>query len=225
MNIKVIGIGGIGTCLLPVLLRFLNFNAPDITVTLVDGDSFEESNQERQAFDRLGHKATATVERFREEYPRIHFHERNEYVTERNIVAIVREEDTVFLCVDNHATRKLVSDRCEELSNVCLISGGNDVTDGSVHIYLRKDGADMTLPLANDFHPEILYPQDSNPGETSCTEQTPNTPQLLLMNNLVAAMMLSSFYSILRGRMPCDEVYLDLMSGNCRAVHRCAVLC
>jgi len=34
------------------------------------------------------------------------------------------KEDLVLLAVDNHATRKLVSDHCARLDNVCLISGG-----------------------------------------------------------------------------------------------------
>ncbi len=216
-----IGIGGIGTCLLPVLLRFLNFSTSDTTVTLVDGDRFEEKNEERQAFDQIGNKAEVTTTRLQEQFPRIYITARNQYVTEDNVAEMVRESDTVFLCVDNHATRKLVSDWCEELDAVCLISGGNNVTDGSVHVYIRKNGEDTTLPLANDFHPEIQYPQDSNPGESGdCEERAKSTPQLLFTNNLVAAMMLSCFYSVREDKLSYDELYLDLVSGNCRAVRR-----
>lgn len=225
MNMKVIGIGGIGTCLLPVLLRFLNFNVSDTKLLLIDGDRFEEKNRERQTFDRLGNKAEVTVERLREQYPRVYLHARGEYVTEDNVVQFIREGDTVFLCVDNHATRKLVSDHCEELNNVVLISGGNELTDGSVHVYVRKGGEDLTLPLANDFHPEIQYPKDANPGEAGCEEQAESTPQLLLTNNLVAAMMLSSFYAILQDKLAYDELYCDLITGNCRAVRRSETTC
>lgn len=225
MNVKVIGIGGIGTCLLPVLIRFLNFNVSDSSVLLIDGDHFEDKNRERQLFDHLGNKAEVTVERLQEQHPRIDLEARPEYVTDDNVVELIHEDDIVLLCVDNHATRKLVSDHCEELNDVTLISGGNELTDGSVHVYVRKDGEDVTLPLANDFHPEIQYPEDRNPVEAGCDEQTEGEPQLLLTNNLVAAMMLSSFYTVLQDKLAYDELYCDLLSGNCRTVRRTEVMC
>ena len=225
MKIKVIGIGGIGTCLLPVLIRFLNFNVSDAFVLLIDGDWFEDKNRERQMFDCLGNKAEVTAERLQGQNPRVDLEAWAEYVTDNNVVELIHEGDMVLLCVDNHATRKLVSDRCEELNDVTLISGGNELTDGSVHVYVRKGGKDVTLPLANDFHPEIQYPEDHNPAEAGCDEQTESEPQLLLTNNLVAAMMLSSFYTVLQDKLAYDMVYCDLLSGNCRTVCRTAAMC
>lgn len=220
MHVKVIGIGGIGTCLLPVLVRFLNLNAAGTKLWLIDGDSFEEKNRERQAFNRFGNKAEVTAEQLPFQHPNVYVEARGVYVTETSVVELIREGDIILLCVDNHATRKLVSDRCEELQDIVLISGGNELLDGSVHIYIRKKGENATLPLANDFHPEIQYPEDTNPGEVGCAEQAESTPQLLLTNNLVAAIMLGSFYAILQGKTVFDEVYCDLITGNCRAVRR-----
>jgi hypothetical protein len=50
------------------------------------------------------------------------------YVNESNIAALLRGglHNVILLCVDNHATRKLVNDHCATLPDVCLISGGND---------------------------------------------------------------------------------------------------
>lgn len=139
MRIKVMGIGGIGCCLLPPLVRFVNFSSEGETeIVLVDGDRFEEKNRERQVFSRLGNKADVTVARFGEEFPGLHLRSVSEYVTEGNVVSLIREGDVVFLCVDNHATRKLVSDRCEELSDAVLISGGNEFTDGNVQIFISS---------------------------------------------------------------------------------------
>lgn len=220
MKVKVIGIGGIGTCLLPVLVRFLDFSSSAADILLIDGDRFEERNRERQSFDRLGNKAEVTAERLQQQHSRVRLHARPEYVTESDVVRLVREGDVVFLCVDNHATRKLVSDRCEDLNNVVLISGSNELTDGSVQVYVRRDGQDVTLPLASDFHPEVQYPGDVNPAELGCEEQVESEPQLLFTNNLVAAMMLGSFYTWQQGTLKYDELYCDLLTGNCRAVSR-----
>lgn len=220
MKIKVIGIGGIGCTLLPVLTRYLNFAYPDSEVVLIDGDRYEEKNAQRQEFQDLGDKAEMAATRFKLQFGRLYFSFKNEYVTQSNVYELIREGDIVFMCVDNHATRNLVSERCEELSDTVLISGGNDYTDGNVQVYVRKDGEDITLPIANDFHPEIQYPEDENPAEASCDQLINSEPQLLITNNAIAATMISLFYSYLQGKLDCDEVYVDILTGNSRAVNR-----
>lgn len=220
MKVKVIGIGGIGCCLLPVLTQFLNFRYSGAELMLIDGDRYEEKNRERQRFSRLGNKAEVTAETVQNEWMRLHVRAGAEYVSDGNVVSLIREGDIVFLCVDNHATRKLVSDHCEEIDNVVLISGGNELTDGSVHVFIRKNGENVTLPLANDFHPEIQYPEDRNPADAGCEQQSESAPQLVLMNNLVAALMLAAFYRLLQDKEMYDELYCDLVTGNSRAVRR-----
>ena len=143
MKIKVIGIGGIGSCLLPTLCRFLEHYeniGEEVNVTLIDGDIYTEENESRQNFSRLGSKAEVSTDDLKEIFNCIRFNSVPHYVVEENIVGIIRENDIVFLCVDNHATRKLVSDRCEELENVVLISGGNEFTDGNIQVHVRKNG-------------------------------------------------------------------------------------
>jgi len=220
MKFKVVGVGGIGCCLLPVLSRFLNFSFPRTEVTLIDGDSYTEDNGYRQTFDRLGNKAEVTAERLEKEFPQLFFRAKAVYLTEDNVFSLLREEDIIFLGVDNHATRKLVSDRCEELSDVVLISGGNFLTDGNIQIFVRKEGTDLTLPLTNEFHPEIQNPADRNPDEIGCDELVESEPQLLITNNAIAASMLSAFYAHLQGNLDYDEVYVDILTGNCRQVCR-----
>ena len=57
LEIKAIGIGGIGCALLPFLCRFLQYAGEPARLTLIDGDRFERRNAARQAFARLGNKA------------------------------------------------------------------------------------------------------------------------------------------------------------------------
>ena len=54
MELKVIGIGGIGCALLPFLCRYLQYSEARARLTLIDGDRFERSNAPRQAFSRMG---------------------------------------------------------------------------------------------------------------------------------------------------------------------------
>lgn len=222
-NVKVIGVGGIGLCVLPTLCRYLNFNQakfPTVQVSMIDGDTFEERNRDRQDFVEVGAKATMTAAEFRGKFPRIMFWDHPTYVTDANVIQLVREGDIVMLCVDNHKTRKLISDRAEELKNVTIISGGNDWTDGNVLIHIRRDGKNITLPLANKYHPEISIPRDKNPGDVEekvagCQVLAVADPQLLITNNLIAAMMLAGFYNVVEWKYAekpeeYGEVYLDV---------------
>jgi len=220
METKVIGIGGIGTCLLPPLARYLTYTQPDVHLQLIDGDNFTPDNRDRQSFTALGNKAEVKAAELKEQFPSLCLDYRAEYVTSDNIILLIREGDYILLCVDNHATRKLVSDHCEELANVVLISGGNELTDGSVHVFIRRDGVSLTLPLANDFHLEIQYPKDASPADQGCDQVVESKPQLLFTNNLIAATMLGSLFNAIAGEVTYDEIYCDLMSGNSRAVAR-----
>jgi molybdopterin/thiamine biosynthesis adenylyltransferase len=137
MEIKVIGIGGIGCALLPFLARYLNYRGERVRITLIDGDEFQRSNADRQAFGTLGNKAKVKAAELAREFEGLSFRAVPEYITETNIARHLQEGDTILLAVDNHKTRKLVSDYCEKLTAMALISGGNDFTDGNVQIHQK----------------------------------------------------------------------------------------
>lgn len=201
-KVKVVGTGGIGLCLLPTLARFLNFSVEkfnDVELSLIDGDTYEEKNRDRQDFDELGAKATVTANGLRNKFPRLNVYDHPIFLDESNIVRHIRENDIILLCVDNHKSRKMVSDRASELNNVSIISGGNDRIDGNVLIHLRRDGKNLTCPM-DQYHPEIANPNDLHPNEMnqvgSCSRMAESQPQLVIMNNLIAANMLAAFYTL-----------------------------
>lgn len=217
MNITVIGIGGIGTKLLYYTLpEFLAGRFPEdlVRVTLVDGDAYEDRNRDRQHFHRIGNKADVAAEALAELFPKISFTAEPRYVTDENALLRVGEDDIIFLCVDNHATRRLVSKRCEELRNVVLISGGNDFTDGNIQVFVRKDGASMTAPLTT-YHPEIENPRDKRPDEAGCAALAASgNAQITITNNDIAAAMLNAFYAYLEGNLVYGEVYCDIVKNS-----------
>lgn len=227
LKIKIIGCGGIGSWLVDPLCTMLSF-APikNIEVSLIDGDTYEERNRERQNFDDIGPKAVVTSARLRKNYPRLTFWEHPTYLTENNSIQLLRENDIVVVCVDNHKTRKLISDRAEELDNVIVISGGNELTDGNVLIQIRQNGDDVTLPLANKYHPELVNPTDKNPGdnrEEGCQIAQIGAPQLVATNFAIASAMLNSLYvAILQpdkfGKY--NETNVDILTNQAKSALR-----
>ena len=224
VDITLIGIGGIGCALAPFLARYLQaerqLTREEVRITLVDGDAFESKNAVRQSFETLGNKAKVKASELARGFPDLSFRAVPEFVTATNLPHLIKTGNLVFLAVDNHATRRAVSRRCEELSEVVLISGGNDFTYGNVQIYVRQDGQDITLPLTR-FHPQIADPKDKSPAEMSCEELAAEAvPQLLFMNLGVACAMLNAFYAWRSGQLRYGEVYLDIVEGRAQPVVR-----
>ena len=233
MHITVIGVGGIGCALLPHLCRYLSYGAaalppgggngpagPPARLTLIDGDTFEARNAARQAFAALGNKARVKAAELAREFEGLSFRALPEFIHEGNAAGIIGEGDVVFLGVDNHRTRKVVSDHCRTLRDVVLISGGNDLTDGNVQVYVRHAGCDVTVPLTR-FHPEIANPRDRSPAEMSCDElQREGTPQLLFTNLAVASAMLNAFYAWQQGSLAYGEVYVDILQARANPLPR-----
>lgn len=220
MKVKIIGIGGIGCALLPTLLRYLHYNKKQVRVTLIDGDVYETKNRERQIFHRVGKKAEVAAERLTEEFPDLELRFKPEYITPESAEYLLEDGDAIFLCVDNHKTRSFVSEHCRDFDNVILISGGNDYVDGNIQLQIRQNGKELTLPIANKYHAEILDPQDRSPHEIGCDEMVESVPQLIITNNFIAALMLNAFYTCLQQKICYDEVYADITTNNCRAVDR-----
>lgn len=222
-KIKIVGAGGIGCHLIEPLARYLSYTGDQCEVTVIDGDKYEDRNAERQRFAELGNKAANTVALLASNFPKVHFRAKEQYVTEDNVIPLIREKDVVFLCVDNHATRKLVSDRCQELDDVVLISGGNDYTDGDVLIHIRKNGKDVTPPITTTA-PEISNPKDKNPGTLTdverqgCQQEAQTNPQLLFMNFDIASSMLGCYYAHEQGRLNFKRVFSDLLTQARRVV-------
>ncbi|OGI15742.1 MAG: hypothetical protein A2878_02965 [Candidatus Moranbacteria bacterium RIFCSPHIGHO2_01_FULL_54_31] len=219
-RVIMIGAGGIGTLLAPPLARYLRQKCPKATFVLIDGDQFEPKNEERQEFDELGNKAEVTAARLQRSLPGLAIEAKPRFVTADNVFVLIPEKCFVFSCVDNHATRKLLSEHCATLKDVVLISGGNGFDDGNVQVYIRRSGKDVTPPLTH-LHPEIARPADRNPDEMSCEERAAaGTPQLAFANLTVAANMANAFYAVTEVGVVYSELYFDIKTGQQRPVLR-----
>ena len=214
-RVIVIGQGGIGSYLTLALCRYLNFTNYCKKVVLVDGDRYSRGNLERQnikATDETKNKAQAQSEQLRTWFNTLTLVPVPEFVTVKNVSEIISEKTIVFLAVDNHATRKIVSDQCKRLQNVVLISGGNELIDGNVQVFLKRNGRSRNPPIEK-FHPEIEFPKDRNPAEISCEElaRMPGSEQIIFTNLMAACLMLNAFHTIVtENPLRYSEVYFDI---------------
>src|SRR5262245_15029150 len=222
-RVKVIGLGGIGCIVLEYLAVFLKGLAQSVRLVLIDGDAAEAGNTRRMVFHKFGNKAEVKAAEVLSWLGQsdVAVAAVPEYVTPENVARLVREGDHVFLCVDNHATRKLVSDHCGTLESVVLVSGGNDGVEpprqrgtyGNVQIYVRKEGKDVSASLTR-FHPEIANPKGKLPTELSCVELAQSVPQILFTNLAVASAMLNAYFAWTCGRLAYQEVKLDVLEAR-----------
>ena len=186
-KIAVIGCGGTGSYLLPILMRSIK---ADSSITLFDGDAFTKENLDRQLFrsDLIGvNKALA----MKTMYPA------------NNITAVqkfletsgqLKGFDLIFACPDNHVARTRVLTAADEYDIPAIICG-NEFNSASATIYMP--GWKGTPLDIRTRYPEILTDTSGSPTETSCTGKAlESSPQLALANNTSAvfAMQLMHFW-------------------------------
>lgn len=226
-RIVVIGLGGIGSILARYLVLFLASLPDEFRVVLVDGDEFEPSNNYRMDVPSYDNKAVAVAAELGERFGRegLRIRTRSQYLTLENKDDLIREGDFVLLCVDNHFSRKVASDRIGELENAVLISAGNDGvgegergTYGNVQIYAKQNGEVVAGCPLDLFHPEIANPEDISPEEMDCMEMAAQgAPQLLPINLAMASTILSAVVRFLmppKGETMYDEVCLDILDAT-----------
>ena len=104
-RVVLIGLGGIGSQLLPSLVRYLSFSPePRPLLVLVDGDAYEPGNRSRQLFpdDALGtNKAEALAQVFRG--GGLALAAIAQYVGPDNVGLVVREGD---VCLSRSTTTR-----------------------------------------------------------------------------------------------------------------------
>lgn len=231
-DVKLIGLGGVGGVLARYGGLYLDSLDAESRLVLVDGDTFEPSNTSRMIYGLEGNKAQVVRQDLLRDLGAgsLSVEAIASYVTPDNVAELIHDGDIVLVAVDNHATRKLVSEFCSsQLRNVCLISGGNDGvgkdstgrvlrgTAGNCQIYVRRDGVDLS-PSLTAYHGEIRNPVDRIP-EASCTEMAQlGVPQILLANMMVAVSMLDSLWLHLCDALHYEELIFDIAEGVMRPV-------
>ena len=204
--IKIIGLGGIGGCLLEPLCRLINYGSGaysfgEVEFVLIDGGCYEDRDKDRQVFRVPGNRAAIAARSIKRKFSNLQVKVHRVYVDQDNIEGLIQDGDVVFLCVDNNMTRRLVTRYCEErLTTVAAFSSRIDSTGAIVQVFIRENGRNVTMPLDNNSHPQIKYPTDKHPSECAVDdEKKAPTPHFLITNNMAAALMLNAFHGWLIG--------------------------
>jgi len=233
----IVGAGGTGGWLCEGIARMLEFRIPGSALLIVDGDTFEPKNAERQNFEDIGNKAVVRAKALQPQFPNTFIIPDERWVVEsvpadkkeaQQVAArdLLEENDVVYAVVDNFAARKVIFDAAREFSNIDVFTGGNDdQLYGSVYHYQRRDDEDVTdHPV--ELHPELADPPDRNPGELSCQERAEleGGTQLLATNMTVAGFLLArTEKTILNGEEDKEsEIMFDLGLGLSQAYDRTA---
>lgn len=228
-NIVIVGNGGVGSNLSLPLLKLIKYQkdigkyGKNVRIKIIDGDTVESKNVIRQQFllrDEGEFKSDITANYLNqmcgelrekdiavESYP---------FYLKDNNASIIEEDDTVFVGVDNKVSKMVVENRALQLKNCIVIFGANEYDDGDVNVFIREKGKNLT-PLYSKKHPEIKE-KDKFPDELSCEEASKSSPQLVLVNMMVAQYMLEAFYSCLGHSLKWHEKFFDIRTGAMRAI-------
>jgi hypothetical protein len=205
-----IGCGGGGSHLLPDLVRLV----PSDEIVVIDGDTLEEKNLDRQLFDSKDvgrNKAEALADR----YGLVSGWSRMPEYFHSNLLRL-KPRDWLFGCADNHACRKEILISCDRYRCRAVIAA-NETVDFEAYAYLPEWKDTPNDPRV--FYPEILTVQTGNPlGPPGCVEAARTNPQLVVANATAAqfALWLFWFYTKEVQKLPKDcQQYWPVMHRGC----------
>jgi molybdopterin/thiamine biosynthesis adenylyltransferase len=195
-NYIMVGAGGTGTHLLHPLHAYLAAHHKDDEwmLFILDGDVVEEKNLQRQLFAPgmvTLNKAEAAASTL---FDIPHVRAYPEYLSEENISRFIQEGDIVLICADNMVVRKRIEDHARTLTNVVVINAGNEKHSGSVQLYVRRDGKDVT-PRIGYLHPEVTA-EGPDRAEMTCAQAAalPGGEQTIIANMQAATWMLTALW-------------------------------
>lgn len=216
----IVGCGGVGYAVAEPLTRMLVGSSDRLI--LIDGKTVKESNLSRQYDTRVigTNKATAlrskllnlvpessqlSIEALPYYLEEFNLKDHNEWLTAKHLV--------VFVAADSKASRVLCETVLEERKSFILISGGNHELDGQASITIKKNGVLLT-PLPSTIHQDLLENDGRTPSMIPCDEAAVSEPQIVVVNMLVAAAMLSFWYSTVVNPSNCKFNYVNINIGS-----------
>lgn len=163
-RIAVIGVGGTGCALLPLLASL-----PVGIISLIDGDTVEEGNLTRQLLftkaDVGRPKVTAAAARLRTNFPAMEWHEEFRFVDASNCPDLLRGHIVVADCTDDLLVRALIDRTCSILG-IPLVSGA--VHGRQVQV-LTRHSSHRDRPVAARQAP--FFPQRPAEEQEGCDMQ------------------------------------------------------
>lgn len=229
-NYDLVGAGGTGSILLPLLRGYLSTYAKasgeEPQITVIDGKEVAAEKLDRQMFEGKfagSNKAEALIEQYKGSgtvliaVP--------QYLNDQNIKGI-RNGDVILIAADNFPVRARIEKYALTLRDITVLNGGNEMHDGSLQIFVRRNGKNITPPMSQG-HPEILTDDKRDPASLSCEQiaQIPGGEQTIIANLQSATMMLNGLKKVhdwernKKSEIP-HEIFFDLNTFAMRATNR-----
>lgn len=219
-HVIVIGCGGTGGFFIKEFGRFLTRNQEKILLTLIDGDTVEEHNLDRQSFQEedIGlAKSTILAEAliscfgipgnrissfpvYIDSASQLNSMVKSSYygfVNDTNSSNEYLHLPILIGCVDNHAARKVMHEFYTNwYGNIFYFDAANEFSHGEVVFAGRSQKEELAPPRGIIF-PEVLTSEDKSRTEMSCTELNVHEPQHIVTNMLAANLLLAKTCSLI----------------------------
>lgn len=205
LPIGVVGAGALGN-FIGLGLAYSGF----FNITFIDPDAIEITNLNRQIFfyEALGlNKAELLARRLNAAFGT----RARSLVTYLERATDISPFAIIFDGVDNHETRIVLSERCEQEKKI-LISGGTNVDQGQVVVYVPHRSAETPAALLGlyeivDRRNRETYPR---PPE-SCLRQS--DPSVIMTNQIIAGLAVDSLRKLLDGQET-PNIFYDAQSDR-----------
>lgn len=186
-----IGCGGVGSAIIP---SFCLLKSPT-DITLIDGDTIERKNLNRQMFDagQIGkNKASALAARFG-------CHALPEWFARGKLRHY--RTDWLLCLVDNHRTRLEAIEVCDE-HGCQAVFAANETHSAEAYYYRRSWKGTPRDPRV--YYPELLTDRSGDPRAASigCTGEVQESNRQLVSANLMAAALAEHLFVLWHLKVP-----------------------
>jgi len=167
MKVYCIGAGGGASYLLPVLVRSIQNEERIQELIIIDRDTLEERNVERQLFrfDDVGKSKAEAMAESLQEFSRIPITPITEWLTATTVI----DPDSFIIClVDNHVARLAVLEICDQTGSYAVI-GGNELWSADAYYYNPVFKDSIADPRIR--YPEILTDVSDDPTRPPCNDE------------------------------------------------------
>lgn len=179
----IIGVGGVGSWLAHVIVKLVGADQ----VVLMDGDTLEDKNLDRQLFtiEDIGvNKAEALAARLK---CRSH----TEWFSEYDIQYL--SNDWLLCCVDNNPARKAVLTACDRYGCKAIIAA-NEVHSSEAYFYSPTfEGSELDPRV---YYPDIKHDESNDVRRASigCTGEAQEKNRQLVTANFMAGALAAHLY-------------------------------
>ncbi len=187
----IIGAGGVGSWLAHSLAKLIE---PD-QITIVDGDTLESKNLDRQLFSEsdIGtSKAKALGKRLSTKFIESYY--------ALGLINMGRK-DTILCCVDNHPGRLECLKTCDMIG-VTAYFGSNETLSSEAFTYRREWKETLKDPRV--YYPDIVDNKDNDPRRIAigCTGEVQKANRQLVSANFMAAALMQHLFVLWELEMP-----------------------